>query len=73
MEGHVSELVFILYENGSMSSLVSHAIGGFHAMQEKQKIEIGKFLENHNGWEVLFLFFFFGFRHRRGGNSTLSL
>lgn len=44
MKEHRTELVFILDESGSMSSLVSDTIGGFNSLIEKQKKEEGECL-----------------------------
>ena len=42
MNEHLTELVFILDESGSMSNLVSDTIGGFNSMIAKQKREEGE-------------------------------
>ena len=42
MKENLTELVFILDESGSMSSLVSDTIGGFNSLIEKQKKEEGE-------------------------------
>jgi len=44
MKEHLTELVFILDESGSMSSLVYDTIGGFNSLIEKQKKEEGECL-----------------------------
>lgn len=42
MKADLTELVFILDRSGSMGGLESDTIGGFNAMLEKQKGEVGE-------------------------------
>ena len=42
MKKGLTELVFILDRSGSMSGLESDTIGGYNALLEKQKKEVGE-------------------------------
>ena len=42
MKKNLTELVFILDRSGSMAGLEKDTIGGFNAMIEKQKAEVGE-------------------------------
>lgn len=42
MKKNLTELVFILDRSGSMSGLEKDTIGGYNAMLEKQKKEVGE-------------------------------
>lgn len=42
MKSNLTELVFILDRSGSMQELAQDIIGGFNAMVEKQKKELGE-------------------------------
>ena len=42
MNGNLTEIVFILDRSGSMAGLEDDTIGGFNAMVEKQKKELGE-------------------------------
>ncbi len=46
MKKNLTELVFILDRSGSMHGLEKDTIGGFNAMIEKQKAEVGEVLVN---------------------------
>ena len=43
MKQNLAELVFILDRSGSMQGLEGDTIGGFNAMIEKQKKELGAY------------------------------